>query len=472
MTTQELEKIRQNLDLFVAEFADCIKTAPSRRHLRTYVRGQVSDLDRKSIEPIATAAGVPPRTLQEFMEIHLWDEKQVASRLRELVMRDHADENAIAVIDETGYPKKGDKTAGVQRQHCGASGKQDNCVISVNLTYATESFHTLIDGDLYLPEETWHEDRRRCRLAGIPDEVVYRPKWKIALELLERSLVADSVRCKYLTADELYGGCSGFRAGVAERGLQYVVEIPKNTHGWTKKPRFISPNADPRKGKLRLKPSLTPGSKAARRVDKLWLRGGPKWEMFHVKNTEKGAVVWEVRATRFYANADGFSGAELLVARNVLSGEVKYFLSNAPRETRIEELLYVAFSRWRIERCYEDAKGEVGLDHFEVRKHLPLMRHLVLSMLSLLFLMRETVRLRESESWWSARQVRRVVEAQLDPTICRCERNRRLEKLVRILVYTHQSRCRASRSHARRRSREYESLGIDISRLRKCFQLF
>ena len=132
MNTQALKKIRQNLDTFVEEFDDCIKTAPSRRHLRTYVSGQVSDLERKSIEPIALAAGVAPRTLQEFMEIHRWSEKQVASRLREIIMRDHADENAIAVIDETGYPKKGDQTACVQRQYCGATGKRDNCVISVN----------------------------------------------------------------------------------------------------------------------------------------------------------------------------------------------------------------------------------------------------------------------------------------------------------------------------------------------------
>ena len=399
MNTQALKKIRQNLDTFVEEFDDCIKTAPSRRHLRTYVSGQVSDLERKSIEPIALAAGVAPRTLQEFMEIHRWSEKQVASRLREIIMRDHADENAIAVIDETGYPKKGDQTACVQRQYCGATGKRDNCVISVNLTYATEDFHALIDSDLYLPEETWHDDRRRCRLAGIPDEVVYRPKWQIALALLDRSL-ADGVRCQYLTADELYGGCSAFRAGVAERGLCYVVEVPCNTHGWTKKPRIVSPDAYSGTGRPRRKPYLAPGNQAACRIDKMWRRAGPKWELFHVKDTEKGPVVWEVRTTRFYANADGFSGSELwlIVARNRLDGEVKYFLSNAPREACLEELLYVAFSRWRIERCFEDAKGQVGLDHFEVRQYRPLLRHLVLSMVSLLFLMRETKRLRKKKS--------------------------------------------------------------------------
>ena len=112
MNHQAFKEVRQNLDTLVEEFDDCIKTAPSRRHLRTYVNGQVSGLERKSIEPIALDAGVPPRSLQEFMEIHRWDEKRVASRLREIVMRDHADENAIAVIDETGYPKKGGKTAG------------------------------------------------------------------------------------------------------------------------------------------------------------------------------------------------------------------------------------------------------------------------------------------------------------------------------------------------------------------------
>jgi SRSO17 transposase len=395
MDREEVRGMRRRLGAFVRRFEGCIKTKPSRRHLRTYVGGQVSDLPRKSVEPMALQAGVPPRSLQEFLGLHRWDEAAVRRRVQQIVQREHGDPNAIAVVDETGCPKKGDQTAGVQRQYCGASGKTDNCVITVHLGFATTDFHTLVDGDLYLPKETWSEDRERCRAAGIPDTVVYRPKWQIALDLLERSR-ANGLVYRYLTADEGYGSKPGFRNGVAATGLIYVVEVPCSTRGWRKRPRVVAPGASGGLGRRRTRPALAPEAKPARRVDAWWPRGGPRWEAFHVKDTEKGPVVWEARATRFVPSEDHRPGAEgwLMVARHVLTGEVKYFLSNAPPETPMEVLLQIAFSRWSIERDFEDAKGEIGFDHFEVRHYRALMRHLVLSQVSLLFLMRETKRLR------------------------------------------------------------------------------
>ena len=136
MDVSVLKKTRRNLDKFLGQFADCIQTARSRRHLRTYVGGQVSHLERKSIEPVAPEAKVPPRSLQEFIGLHRWDHAAVGDRVQEIVVRDRSDVNAIAVIDETGCPKKGDQTAGVERQYCGATGKIANCVVSVHLGYA------------------------------------------------------------------------------------------------------------------------------------------------------------------------------------------------------------------------------------------------------------------------------------------------------------------------------------------------
>jgi len=375
---EDMKVARRNLNRFLNEFKGCMKAKHNRAHLRTYVQGQISDLPRKSVEPIALAAGVAPRTLQEFLGLHRWDEEALRRRLQRLVMRDHADANAIAVIDETSFIKKGNKTAGVQRQYCGASGKKDNCVVTVHLGYVAGDFHALLDGDLYLPEQTWDADRERCREAGIPDEVTYRAKWQIALDLLHRTM-ANGVRFKYLVADEGYGRFDTFRAGVDERGLIYVVETDRSQLGWT--PQFLA-----RKPKA-----------AARRVDQLWKRGGPSWELFHVKNTGNGPVVWEVRATRFVPREHKAPGKEcwLIVARNVMDGEVKYFLSNAPADAALEELLHVAFSRWHIERAFEDGKGEIGMDHFEVRQYRSIMRHLVLSMVSFLFLVCETQRLQK-----------------------------------------------------------------------------
>lgn len=387
VTDQELAGIGKHLQRFLRRFDDCIKTRPSRRHLRTYIGGQTSRLERKSIEPMALEADVAPRTLQEFLSFHRWDHEAVRRRVQTTVAAQHADANAIGVIDETSVPKKGDKTPGVQRQHCGATGKTDNCVLTVHLGYVTHDFATLVDSDLYLPEESWAQDRERCRDAGIPDEVGYRPQWQIALDLLDRA-AQHGIRLKYVAADEFYGRARQFRNGVAARGWVYVVEIPCNLTGWQRRPATTSgPQGQERLGK---------GERPARRVDRLWLRGGPSWELFHIKDTEKGPVLWHVRATRFSPKAGRVPGPEgwLLVARNIVTGEVKYFLSNAPAGTPVEALLHVAFSRAHIEQLFERAKGDIGLDHFEVRKYTSLQRHLILSMVSLLFLAQETGRLR------------------------------------------------------------------------------
>jgi SRSO17 transposase len=371
--------------------------------LRTYVEGQIGDLPRKSIEPIALAAGKAPRTLQEFLGMHRWDHDAVRRRVQRLVMRDHADDNAIAVIDETSFAKKGNKTAGVQRQYCGSTGKKDNCVVTVHLGYAAGDFHALLDSDLYLPEESWHANRERCREAGIPDEVTFRPKWQISLDLLDRAM-ANDVRLKYLAADEAYGRCEKFRAGVDRRDLLYVVEVNRSQYGWT-------PQA------LAKRPAGLP-EPDARRVDQLWKRGGPSWTLFHIKNTGNGPVVWEARATRFVPREEKQPGKEcwLIVARNVLDGEVKYFVSNAPADASVEVLLHVAFSRWHIERVFEDAKGEIGLDHFEVRRYLPIMRHLILSMVSFLFLMQETQRLQKKTLYGPYAKCGRPSKCSLIPT--------------------------------------------------------
>ena len=190
----------------------------------------MSDLGEKSCEPIALAAGVPPRNLQEFLAAYKWDEDRARNRLQEMVVREDAGPNAVGIIDETSDVKQGDKTPGVQRQWCGTAGKTENCIVTVHLAYATGDFHCLLDGDLFLPE-SWSEDRDRCRAAGIPDDVVYRPKWKIALELLDRAR-GNGVVFDWLTFDEGYGGKPEFLRELAGRGQTFVAEVPKTFTGW------------------------------------------------------------------------------------------------------------------------------------------------------------------------------------------------------------------------------------------------
>jgi len=395
MDADQIRRLKPELTRYLHDFDDCFARRDTRAHLPTYVEGQLSELPAKSCEPIALAAGVAPRTLQEFLAQHRWDEDALRRRLQEIVVRDHAGPHAIGVIDETSDVKKGDKTPGVQRQWCGCVGKQENGIVTVHLGYARSDFHALIDGELFLPE-SWSEDRPRCRAAGIPQEMVYRSKWKIALELVDRA-VEHGVHFDWLTFDEGYGGKPLFLQGLDERKQLFVAEVPVTFSCWTGRPQVTErPFRRGGRGRPRKVPRLLAGSPAPGGVKELaqrWLElRDQEWTGYYVKDGEKGPLVWEAKHARVVMkNDDGLPGVELhlVVARNALDhDEVKYFVSNASAATRVETLLLVAFSRWRVERCFRDQKQEIGLDQWEGRHYLGLKRHLILSCVSYLFLAR------------------------------------------------------------------------------------
>jgi SRSO17 transposase len=395
MDAEQIRQLKSKLNRFLRRFDDCFQRKDSRAHLPVYVRGQLSDLPDKSVEPIAVEAGVAPRTLQEFLSLLKWDEGKMRDRVQQIVVAEHTDEHAIGILDETSQAKKGDKTPGVQKQWCGSLGKTENCIVTVHLGYAAGDFHCLLDGDWYLPE-SWAADRERCREAGILDTVTYRPKWPIGLELYDRA-VANGVRFEWVTFDEGYGGKPEFLGGRAGRQQRYVGEVPRSFRAWLKPPRVVTrPYHRKRRGRGRKVPRLASGSRPARRVDELLkrdpaLRDQP-WQRWRVKDGAKGPMVWECKHVRLYPkDARGLPGEplHLIVARNVLEPEeIKFFVSNAPAETKVQTLLLVAFRRWRVERCFEDQKGEVGLDPYEGRKYVGLKRHLALTAVSYLFLAR------------------------------------------------------------------------------------
>jgi SRSO17 transposase len=394
MDAAQILQLAPKLDDFLKRFDDCFRRKDTRGHLPVFVKGQLSDLPEKSVEPIAVEAGVPPRTLQEFLSLLKWDQDRMRDRVLEMVREEHASPHAVGIIDETSDPKKGDKTPGVQKQWCGRLGKTENCIVTVHLGYAADDFHCLLDGELFLPE-SWANDRERCREAGIPDTMVYRPKWQIALELYDRA-VAQGISFAWLTFDESYGGKPDFLRGLNARGQRYVGEIPRNFTGWLKAPRVVTRPYHARgRGRGRSVPRLACGSPRAKTVAALMndpaLRDQP-WQRWRVKDGEKGPVVWECKHVLFYPkDENGLPGAaqHLIVARNVLDpSEIKFFISNAPANTSVGTLLKVGFSRWRIERCFEDQKSEIGLDQYEGRRYLGLKRHLILSSVSCLFLAR------------------------------------------------------------------------------------
>ena len=392
MDADQIRQLNPMLTRYLKQFDDCFARRDTRAHFSTYIDGQLSNLGEKSCEPIALAAGIPPRNLQGFLSFYHWNEDLARERLQQIVVRKHAGPNSIGVIDETSDVKKGDKTPGVKRQWCGTVGKTENCIVTVHLAYAAGDFHCLVDGDLFLPED-WSDDRDRCRAAGIPDDVVYRPKWKIALELFDRAR-DNGVAFDWLTFDEGYGGKPEYLRELDGREQRFVGEVPRTFTGWIHEPRVTERPFRRVKGRGRKTPRTVSGSRPAISVENM-LKYSPElrdqqWVRYRIKDGEKGPMVWEVKHVQITVKDErDLPGMRLhlIVARNVLDPtEIKFFVSNAPAETSVQILLLVAFSRWRVERCFEDQKQEVGLDQWEGRHWLGLKRHLILTSVSYLFL--------------------------------------------------------------------------------------
>ena len=300
-----------------------------------------------------------------------------------------ADElGTIGVIDETSVVKKGTKTPGVHRQYCGARGKLENCIVTVHLAIVRGRFKTLIDAALFLPK-IWSEDRERCREAKIPDDVVYRPKWRIALEQLARA-ISNGLRFDWLTFDEYYGGKPAFLEELdTHEGMFYVGEIPRNFRCLTRRPR----GQKPKKGwKGKRADNLA-------RFSSVWYE--QNWQSVSLARLTLDNQEWEVRAGQVYLLRRGELSERtywLMVARNLATGEVKYFISNAPADMPGEKLLRVAFTRWNVEHTFRVAKSEIGFGHFEGRSYVALMRHMILCLIVMGFVAEHTDRLRGEKS--------------------------------------------------------------------------
>ena len=398
MDVAQIQRVGRGLEAYLAEFSDCFGRCDTESYLEVYVEGQNSDLQRKSAEPIALRAGIVPRSLQVFLGSANWDEQRMIDRVQEMVARDHAHPYAIGSVDETGSAKKGIHTACVQRQWNGNRGKVDNCVVSVHLGYTVGRFHSLLDGDLFLPK-SWANDRARRQRAGIPDDVTHRSKPEIALAQIQRAL-RNGIRVAAWTFDEHYGQSYDFLDGLDALGQTYVAEVPCDFHGWAVAPKIlyratpqVMRNEMRKHGRERRYPRLAKTAAKASEVRNLWNHSpsftDQSWTPIHIKAGEKGPMVREVKVIEFRMQRDGLPTRPhwLIAARNPLvPDDVKFFVSNAPGGTPLEWLVYVAYSRWPIEQCFKAEKDELGFDHFEVRSWRSIHRHMALTQVSHLYL--------------------------------------------------------------------------------------
>jgi SRSO17 transposase len=338
------------------------------------------------------AAGCAVRTLQEFLRDHQWQHSQVRAQLQ----RDVAAELAglpddglgnVGLIDETSALKCGTKTPGVQRQYLGCVGKIDNGIVTVHLGICKGRYKTLLDAELFLPQD-WAKDRERCVAAGIPPDMAYRPKTQIALEQLDRAK-ANQVQLDWLTFDEGYGKAPEFVCGLDERQLRFVGEVPKS----------LSCLAIGGSGQRPAAPVKGQRAEDVVRQSPAFLKQA--WVKIKLSRQTLGTQVWEVKAAPVWQMQDKQWSSRtywLIWARNVATGEEKYFLSNAPADAKLQTLVQVAFCRWHVEHTFRVAKSELGFTHYEGRNYTGLMRHQTLCLLMLTFVAGHTERLRGEKS--------------------------------------------------------------------------
>ncbi len=363
LVDEDLAAWTAGLEELFGRVAGRFHRAEPRLRARAYVRGLLAPLAGKNGWTLAEAAGdSTPNGMQRLLKKAAWDVDGVRDEARAYAVEHLGDADGVLVVDETGFLKKGTKSAGVQRQYSGTAGRIENCQLGVFCAYVTAKGRTLIDRELYLPK-SWTADRDRCRDAGVPDEVEFATKQVLAQRMLARALDA-GVPARWVTADEVYGGDSKFRLWLERRRIGYVVAVPSSAPivslagSW----RADQVVADaPHEAWKRL--SCGDGAKGPRLFD--WAVA----TLPSVSEAGSGWRRWLLARRSLTRNAKG----EL---------EIAYYLCGAPIGTPDEDLIQVAGARRSVEDCFQTAKTEVGLDQYQVRRYDAWYRHITLAMLA------------------------------------------------------------------------------------------
>ena len=395
----DINDFMNELKGFHEQFHDCFQRSESRGHFLRYMTGQFSELERKSIEPIALAVkDGKVRAMQRFVSDAPWDDENIAYKYRSMVNDDLGSSDAAVVLDESSFFKKGDDSIGVARQYCGTIGKVDNCQVGVFAAYVSEYGYALVDKRLFIPEkwftEAYRERREKCKL---PDHVAFRTKPQLAGEMLSKLAAEQLLPFKYVLADSIYGMSPEF-IKTAEDLLDktYFVSITKSTQCWLKRPMTITKKYR-WGGKARKKTILADVGSKPISVEQLGRNINDYfWYRRQVSEGTKGPIVYEFTRRRIILSDDGMPGNTVwLLIRRTLGNDPQYayFISNASSSTRLKTLVWLSGLRWAIEQCFEETKTELGMDHYEVRKFTGWQHHILTCMLAHFFLWHLKIRL-------------------------------------------------------------------------------
>ncbi|MET7605871.1 IS701 family transposase [Streptomyces avermitilis] len=342
-----------------ARFASRFARSEPRGRALAYMRGLIAPLERKNGWTLAERAGDRlPIGMQRLLGEADWDADAVRDDVRDYVVETIGDKNAVLIGDDTGFLKKGVRSAGVQRQYSGTAGRTENCQVGTFLAYASTKGRALIDRELYLPA-SWTEDRERCQEAGVPDEVLFATKTEHFKAMLLRAVEA-GVPFAWVTADEAYGQSKSLRWWMEQRAVSHVMCV---------------------------KTSDTVIARGAGecRVDKLVAALAPQaWKRLSAGRGSHGERMYQwarIPIRIWWENGHG----HWVLARRSLKDptDLAYYVCYGPVGTRLNDLVRVAGARWAVEECFQTAKGECGLDHYQVRLYHAWYRHITLAMAAL-----------------------------------------------------------------------------------------
>jgi SRSO17 transposase len=355
----------RQFDNICERIGPCFARSETRERVKAYLRGLISPVERKNGWQLAEEAGeTTPYAMQYLLNRAVWESDQVRDQLQAYVRERIGDPSGIYVLDETGFLKKGKKSVGVQRQYSGTAGRVENCQIGVFLAYATKAGQTLVDRELYLPK-SWTKDPERCREADVPEEVSFATKPQLAARMLFRALDA-GLCAKWVTGDCVYGGNRPLRAGLEARSQAYALCVKCSE-------------------KVQVQGE-------AKRVDRIAAGLGPEqWQRLSAGNGSKGPRDFDWACVELDKPEQEGWQRSLVVRRSLVKGEkpaaLAYVLVFAPCGTTLAEMVAAIGTRWTVEQCFEEGKGEVGLDEYEVRSWQGWYRHITLCMLAHAFLM-------------------------------------------------------------------------------------
>jgi SRSO17 transposase len=410
LSTKDVKLILNETKKYMKLFKSAFVRVEQIQKSQTYLHGLLGNSTRKNVEQMALGLGQNVRSLQYYVGQSQWETEPVIAIHQGLIGETLGAADGVALIDESSAVKQGTESVGVAVQYCGSVGKIANGQVGVYLGYASRKGYSLIAGQLFMPEKWFEEEHAVQRQAcGVPEDLVFKTKPEIGLELLKNALQRDNLSFSWVATDALYGDSPAFRDGVAATGKYYFTAIKETTLIWCTPPKVHVPpwsghGRHPTRLRLRdIRKHPIPVQQLVQKIQK------QAWVQAVIKEGSKGPIVCDFAFLRVTESRGGLPAAELwLILRRNLNdpSKVKFYFSNAPVNTPLQEFVRISGMRWPIESIFEEAKGEVGMDHYEMRSWLGWHHHMLLVSLAHHFLVRLRIQFQEQAPALTIYQVR------------------------------------------------------------------